>query len=140
MGEEYIGDEVHALTKCCRSKIRRSNCTKKLHKILAKANEEESDPEDLDSNQDIWQMMKKIQYLRVPQQRLVWREVATLMAGIDMEIKKPKRSVKKKSHRKPKLYKNTTMVRSRKNWEKGKPIPEEEAAKRTPCMSPCRRQ
>ena len=41
LGEEYIGDEIHALTNCCRSKLRRNTSKNKLRKIIKKANDED---------------------------------------------------------------------------------------------------
>ena len=96
-----MGDEIHALTNCCRSKLRRKTCQNKLYKIIKRANDEDSEPEELDSDMDMWRLMKRIQYLCVPRQRIAWGEVATLMAGIDLGIKKPKRTARRKAKENP---------------------------------------
>ena len=57
-----MGDEMHALAKCCRYEGGRKKCKEDLHKIMTDVGEEME--EDEDSNTDIWQLMKRSQSLK----------------------------------------------------------------------------
>ena len=98
-GEDHIGDEIHALSICCRNDKGRTKRKDDLRKILTEASEEAT--EDWDSSTDIWQLMKKIQNLKTCQQKLSCNAVALLMSGIDMEIKKPKKAARRKAAENP---------------------------------------